>query len=108
MYYFTRQREGEGGAEMKAFHGAEYSYIYDTHDSYMPVTQDDRQLTRFMQAYWLAFARTGSVANDEAPDWPVFEPATQQVQELGDRVRTINAPEPELCSLYDQSVFGDG
>jgi para-nitrobenzyl esterase len=101
MFYFTRVREDEGGRRLLAYHGAEYPYAFDTHDRYMATTTTDRELTRIMQAYWTSFAATGNPNSDVAPDWPTFSATGFPVQELGDRVKTIAAPEPALCAAFD-------
>lgn len=101
MYLFTRVREDEGGATLRAYHGAEYPYIFDTHDRYMTTTGTDRELTRMMQGYWTSFAASGDPKSDALPDWPPFSAPGYPVQELGDSVRTIDAPEPQLCASFD-------
>jgi para-nitrobenzyl esterase len=103
MFYFTRIREDQGGRNLLAYHGAEYPYIFDTHDPYMTTTASDRNLTRIMQAYWTRFAATGDPNSDAAPDWPKFSAPGFPVQELGDNVITIGAPEPALCAALDVS-----
>ena len=82
---------------MGAFHGAEYAYIFGTHDAYMTTNAVDVALTEAMQAYWVHFAATGTPNPPGQPDWPQFAAPGYPVQELGDVVRTIAAPEPELC-----------
>jgi para-nitrobenzyl esterase len=97
MYYFTRVREDEGGEKLRAYHGAEYPYVFATHDPYMRATGADLELTRAMQAYWTSFAASGDPNNQDAPDWPRFEATDFPVQELGAKIRTIPPPEPDLC-----------
>jgi para-nitrobenzyl esterase len=101
MYYFTRVREDEGGRKVLAYHGAEYPYIFDTHDPHMATTAVDLDLTRVMQDYWTRFAATGNPNSGATPDWPTFAATGLPVQELGDRVRTIAAPESALCATFD-------
>ena len=98
--YFSRSRDGDAGRRLGAYHGAEIPYVFDTHDSYMPTTDVDRDLTATIQAYWTTFAASGNPNNEHAPDWPAFESAPNSVLELGNDVRAIPAPEPELCAAF--------
>jgi para-nitrobenzyl esterase len=97
MYYFTRVREDEGGKRLRAYHGAELPYVFATHDSYMRTTAVDLELARIMQAYWRSFAASGDPNSGDVPEWPRFAAPGFPVQELGASVRTIAAPEPDLC-----------
>ena len=100
VYYFTRIREDDGGQKVRAYHGAEYPYVFDTHDSYMRTTATDIVLTEAMQQYWTTFAATGNPNSDAVPEWPVFANPDFPVQEFGDNIRTIAAPEPDLCRAF--------
>ncbi|MDA0706442.1 MAG: carboxylesterase family protein [Proteobacteria bacterium] len=104
MYYFTRVREDQGGAKMRAFHGAEYAYPFDTHDAYMTTNATDRALTRAMQSYWVSFAATGNPNSEGTTDWPRYAAPDFLVQELGDEVFSAAAPEPELCALFEEGL----
>lgn len=104
MYFFTRVREDQGGAEMRAFHGAEYAYVFDTHDAYMSTNATDRALTEAMQSYWVTFAATGNPNSAATTDWPRFAAPDLPVQDLGDTVLTVPPPEPELCALFEESL----
>ena len=104
VYYFSRVREDEGGRRLGAYHGAEYPYVFDTHDSYMQTTDTDRGLTETMQSYWTSFAASGDPNNEAAPEWPRFEAPEFPVLEFGDVVRAIPAPEPELCGAFNANV----
>ena len=101
VYFFTRQRDDAGGKKVGAFHGAEYSYVFGSHDDYMATTAVDLELSSVMQRYWINFAATGDPNGEDLPDWPMFERPDPLVQELGDEVRTIPAVEPELCAAFE-------
>lgn len=102
MYYFTRTREDLGGRTVGAFHGAEYSYVFGVHDSYMTTNEKDLALTTTMQQYWINFATTGDPNGEGLPEWPLYETPNPLVQELGDEVRTIPAIEPEMCASFEE------
>ena len=101
MYWFTRQREDEGGARVGAYHGAEYPYVFGVHDDYMLTAEHDRQLSALMQRYWINFAATGDPNSDELPPWPQFERPGPVVQELGDTVGPVPAIEPGMCAAFE-------
>lgn len=100
MYYFTRIREDAGGEKVRAYHGAEYPYVFNTHDPFMRTTDTDVALTKAMQQYWISFATTGDPNSDALPEWPRFAAPDFPVLELGDKVRTVAAPEPDLCAAF--------
>jgi para-nitrobenzyl esterase len=101
MYFFTREREDEGGRKVGAFHGSEYSYVFGVHDEYMTTTEHDRKLSAMIQRYWINFAATGNPNSDELPPWPQFERPDPLVLELGDSVVAIPAIEPEMCAAFE-------
>ncbi len=103
MYYFTRVRDGDGGAKLGAYHGAEYIYVFDTHDAWLPTTDIDRALTQVIARYWSEFARNGDPNSSETPNWPLFQAPDFIVQELGDDVTSASAPEEELCRKFQDS-----
>jgi para-nitrobenzyl esterase len=101
MYFFSRIREDEGAGALGAYHGAEYPYVFGTHDAYMTTNQTDLTLSTIMQQYWINFAATGNPNTEGLPEWPLFERPDPLVQELGDEVRTIPAIEPEMCASFE-------
>lgn len=101
MYYFTRVREDLGGKKVGAFHGAEYSYVFGVHDSYMTTNATDLALSATMQKYWVNFAASGNPNGSGLPEWPVFARPNPLVQELGDTVQSIPAIEPEMCASFE-------
>ena len=104
VYHFTRIREGEGGAHVRAYHGAELPYTFGTHPSWMNTTEVDRQLTEQILGYWTSFAADGNPNTGELPAWPAFEPTNKRVIEFGLQAIVTAAPEPMLCRIFWQSV----
>jgi len=103
MYFFTRVRKDEAGAEIGAYHGAEYPYVFGVHDDYMTTSAVDLELSTQMQKYWINFAATGNPNGERLPDWPMFERPEPLVQEFGDEVITIPAIEPDFCASFEAS-----
>ena len=101
MYFFSRVREDEAGAEIGAYHGAEYPYVFGVHDDYMTTTDWDLDLSTLMQQYWINFATGGDPNGGSLPEWPMFKRLDPLVQEFGDEIITIPAIEPEFCASFE-------
>ncbi|HMB59936.1 MAG TPA: carboxylesterase family protein [Xanthomonadales bacterium] len=97
LYYFTRQRPGEGGNTLGVYHGAELPYVFDQHDSWFPVDEVDQQVTQTVMDYWLAFARNGSPDSPGHPGWPVYTSSQRFVMELGENSKIFQAGDTALC-----------
>jgi para-nitrobenzyl esterase len=98
VYYFQRQRTGEGGDALGAYHGAEIPYLFDKHDAWLPTDELDRSIGRAMQSYWVNFARTGNPNSAGGVNWPRFEARSAQVLRIGDTIEPITHPEVGLCA----------
>jgi len=101
MYFFSRVREDETGAEIGAYHGAEYAYVFGVHDDFMTTTDWDLDLSTLMQKYWINFAKSGDPNGAGLPEWPMFKRPDAFVQEFGDEIITIPAIEPEMCAAFE-------
>lgn len=108
LYRFTRIREGRGGQQLLAYHGAEIPYVFGTHDPWLPTTELDRALTGTMMRYWLNFAATGNpvapagavaaeLENAALPAWPAFVGPKPLMQVLGNVVQPEPARDFNLC-----------
>jgi para-nitrobenzyl esterase len=106
VYHFSRVREGEAGAEVRAYHGAELPYTFGTHGAWITTTDVDRKLTEQILSYWTAFAATGNPNENGLPHWPAFSATDTRVMEFGDAAAVEEAPEPVLCRIFWQSVSG--
>ncbi|MEM9181852.1 MAG: carboxylesterase family protein [Pseudomonadota bacterium] len=95
-YLFTRTRPG--GAELKAYHGAEIPYVFDTADDWLPADDGDHLLTNTMQAYWTNFARSGDPNSEALPTWPRFD-NNRTILELGDKIGPLGDGSDQLCEL---------
>ncbi len=106
VYRFTRLRPGAGGERLRAYHGAEIPYVFDTHDDWLATDAVDRRLTDVIQGYWVNFARSGNPNGAGLPEWPAYVQADARVIELGDRVGALPAPDHALCLQQADALYG--
>jgi para-nitrobenzyl esterase len=105
VYRFTRVRPGPGGERLRAYHGAEIPYVFDSHDAWLPGDADDARLTDAMMRHWSNFARTGNPNGNALPAWPAFSRDDARVQELGVRIGPMQAPDAELCESLSATLY---
>lgn len=100
FYRFSRTREGAGGKAWGVYHGAEYPYVFDTHDPWMPTISIDRMVTDQVMGYWTRFARTGDPNGEATLQWPMFERPGYRVMDFDDSTAVIAMPDAALCAIY--------
>jgi para-nitrobenzyl esterase len=84
-YLFDHALPGPDAGRFGSFHTAEVPYVFGVLDQgARPFTDADRAISLQVQAYWLAFVRTGDPNADGLPRWERFDSATGKVMELGD------------------------
>lgn len=97
VYWFTRQRPGQGGETLGVYHGAELPYVFDQHDAWLPGDETDQALTEAIMSYWVSFAHDGAVRAEGLPEWPMYTAATPWVMELAEQPEPIQAQDAWLC-----------
>jgi len=106
VYRFTRVRPGPGGEQLRAYHGAEIPYVFDTHDDWLATDDTDRRLTAALIDYWANFARTGDPNAGSLPAWPAYDAAGARVMMLGDELAPQPAPDHALCLEQADALYG--
>ena len=103
VYLFDRQRPGEGGRRLGAYHGAELPYVFDRHDVWLATDDKDRALSAAIMDYWVRFASTGTPNGAGTAAWPVFSGKSPEIMVLGDSIGTAQDASRALCTLlgYD-------
>ncbi|WP_430431214.1 carboxylesterase/lipase family protein [Oceanicaulis sp.] len=72
LYRFERVRDGADD-DLRAYHGAELPYVFNTHDDWLPTNTIDRVLSALMNESWARFARTGDPNPvTETTTWPEY------------------------------------
>lgn len=102
VYEFSRKREGS--ERIKAYHGAEIPYVFETHDDWLPTAEDDLRLTEIMMSYWVNFARTGDPNTPGLPRWQSYSDSTPYVQELGDNVAVLPNGGTATCAFLSKEA----
>jgi para-nitrobenzyl esterase len=99
VYYFDRQRPGEGGRRLGAYHGAELPYVFDRHDDWLITDDRDRALSAAIMDYWVRFAATGNPNGAGSADWRAYSGYPPEILLLGDSIRTAPDNSLELCTM---------
>lgn len=105
MYQFSRVREGDAAAALRAYHGAELPYVFGTHDAWLPTSKIDEQISRAMMRAWVQFARTGSPQIETLPRWPSYaSPGRENVLNFDTVTELVDTPESVLCGIYRERI----
>ncbi|MDP6675794.1 MAG: carboxylesterase family protein, partial [Gammaproteobacteria bacterium] len=94
LYHVTYVQTNLRGEVPGAGHGIEVPFIFGhvrEHPEWQrprqmagkAVTDEDLAWGQTVQSYWLNFAKTGDPNGPGLPDWPRYEPASDQVMEFG-------------------------
>jgi len=65
-------------------HASEIQYLFDVRPTVPapPLQPAQRRLADAMTTYWTSFARAGTPDSPDAPFWPAYDPAADEVQSL--------------------------
>lgn len=101
LYFFSHVPPGE--PNYGAFHSAEFGYALHTlHNWNKPFNDVDYKLEETMSSYWVNFAKTGNPNGNGLPQWPVFDPASPQVIDLGDETIAKALPNRAQLEFLDK------
>ena len=88
-YYFSYVADARRGKRPGAAHTDDIAFVMQTLDTEKdldPITPRDQKISKLISAYWVQFAKTGNPNKDGLPEWPLFDPDTARVLEIGDEV----------------------
>ena len=83
QYHFSRR--APQAPMLGAFHGMEIGYAFGNLAA--DASPEDQALSEAMTRYWVQFAKTGNPNVEGLPEWPAYEPETDQHLELGDEIK---------------------
>ena len=97
LYYFTYAETGKR-ADLGAYHGEELKFLSESFPDDWQHNPEDKKLGMAVRTYWAQFAKTSDPNTQGLPDWPVYDPPSDQCFELGRRIG-VRAVTPRLQVL---------
>jgi len=102
LYYFSYVAAARRNAVPGAGHGSEIPYVFKTWLQTpllaRAIIQADKDMSSMMSACWVAFAKTGKPSCAPAPEWPAYDPKTDQQMEFGLQTKV---GKPERAAAFD-------
>ncbi len=99
QYHFTRR--SLASPMIGAYHGYEIGFVFGNLDM-EEATDVDLKLSDAMARYWVRFAETGAPAVEGLPEWPVYDPATDQHLALGDEIKAGSGYRAAAMATFDK------
>jgi para-nitrobenzyl esterase len=109
-YYFSYLRQSERDNLPGMPHAGEIPFFFGTGDAVWgeSFTETDREMSRKVMAYWLAFAKTGTPAVEGSPAWPAHTARSDRLLEFGDEIIQRNSfmqPRLNLLSAVTERLL---
>lgn len=109
LYYFRYPPKGAYAREgLGTFHGLDLSFMgggFFRRVRWGEPDAEDLRLADTMTSYWVRFARTGNPNGTGLPQWPAYDPSQDELQEIGQQIRTIHAPYAERSAVFDRILL---
>ena len=103
QYLFAKKREGS--EKILAYHGAEIPYVFNTHDAFLPTTEEDLKLSEQMMEYWTEFAKKGTPNSVDNPvTWYEFGEEENYLI-LDTEVRNDQKLERQFCDIMIEKLI---
>ncbi len=82
-------------------HGTDISFVFDNLRVPEGGTADpsDKEVARIMNGYWVNFAKTGNPNGEGLPQWPLFNPKTNQILDVQPDGKPVAKPDPRKARL---------
>ena len=102
VYQFTRVPNWENSKSMGAYHGLDIGYVFGGPRMFMEqigYETEDRRLSEMMMNYWTAFAAAGDPNGSGRPQWPVYNPTSDEHLEFDTEVTARSGLFKQICDL---------
>jgi para-nitrobenzyl esterase len=97
-YFWTHRPTGDPGG---AHHGSEILFAFDNLSlKNQPWTDEDRKVAAIVSSYWANYIATGDPNGPGLPLWPVFNPNSPTVMELGDHFEPVLVASPARLDFW--------
>jgi para-nitrobenzyl esterase len=97
-YFWTHRPTGAANG---AYHGSEILFVFNNLDMRKQAwTDEDRKVADTVSSYWANFIATGNPNAPGLANWPVYDPKSPTVMELGDQFAPIPVATPEKMAFW--------
>lgn len=82
-------------------HGTDISYVFDNLGDRPGSTPapEDKEVAKIMNSYWVNFAKTGNPNGMGLPNWPVYNPKTNEILDVQSDGKPVGKPDPRKARL---------
>ena len=86
-------------------HGTDISFVFDNLGTGgfgpppPPPSAEDKEVARIMNSYWVNFAKTGNPNGKDLPNWPLYNPKTNEILDVQPDGKPVGKPDPTKARL---------
>nr|WP_308238425.1 carboxylesterase family protein [Phenylobacterium sp. J367] len=102
LYHFSYVTPAEREKSLGAAHAAEIKYVFG--GAAQKFAPEDVAISKAMNAYWAAFAKTGNPGSAGGPAWPRFAPKETAIEFANDGVHVRDQHQKARLDWVEQSL----